>query len=191
MNDLAQWATFFADVAPGDRFVCVADAQPSGANPGWSVRHVLNLLWHHYAADLRTVPLTVVCLRECFADGASSLASSVVLHVTLSDAVLAVDPVVSAESGDPTVPHVMGWEKNHKQKLAPRVCDLSAQMDPVKLADAAVGLNLQLMKWRLLPSINLEVVAATKCLLLGAGTLGCNVARVLLVSVRTIWWCGC
>ena len=51
-----------------------------------------------------------------------------------------------------------------------------------RLAQSAVDLNLKLMRWRLIPGIDLECVANTRCLLLGAGTLGCNVARCLLVA---------
>jgi len=49
-----------------------------------------------------------------------------------------------------------------------------------RLADQAVDLNLKLMRWRILPSLDLEKIAQTRCLLLGAGTLGCYVARTLM-----------
>lgn len=50
-----------------------------------------------------------------------------------------------------------------------------------RLADQAVELNLQLMRWRIMPALDLDKVKNTKVLLLGAGTLGCYVARTLMV----------
>lgn len=52
-----------------------------------------------------------------------------------------------------------------------------------RLADQAVDLNLKLIKWRIAPGLELEKIKHTKCLLLGAGTLGCYVARNLVVRV--------
>ncbi|GIL99130.1 hypothetical protein Vretimale_4392 [Volvox reticuliferus] len=46
-------------------------------------------------------------------------------------------------------------------------------------AEQAVDLNLRLMRWRAVPELEVGALAATKCLLLGAGTLGCAVARTL------------
>lgn len=60
-------------------------------------------------------------------------------------------------------------------------------MNSEKLAESAVSLNLKLMKWRIMPNIDLEIIKSKKCLLLGSGTLGCNVARTLLAwGVNTI-----
>lgn len=44
-------------------------------------------------------------------------------------------------------------------------------MDPRRLAESAVDLNLRLMHWRAAPGLDLAKLTATKCLLLGAGGL--------------------
>lgn len=41
-------------------------------------------------------------------------------------------------------------------------------------------LNLKLIRWRLVPNINLQKFNDSKVLMLGSGTLGCNLARGLL-----------
>jgi ubiquitin-like modifier-activating enzyme ATG7 len=80
----------------------------------------------------------------------------------------------------PPLPKVTGWERNEHNKLVSRSVDLASYLDPARLADQAVDLNLRLIKWRISPSIDLETIKHTSCLLLGAGTLGSYVARNLM-----------
>nr|POE47985.1 ubiquitin-like modifier-activating enzyme atg7 [Quercus suber] len=85
------------------------------------------------------------------------------------------------------LPKITGWERNENNKLVSKIVDLAAYMDPSKLADQAVDLNLKLIKWRISPSIDLDAIKQTSCLLLGAGTLGSYVARGLMAwGVRKI-----
>ena len=78
------------------------------------------------------------------------------------------------------LPKVTGWERNENHKILSRTVDLARYLDYRKLSDQAVDLNLKLIKWRMSPSIDLDVIKDSRCLLLGAGTLGSYVARNLL-----------
>lgn len=117
--------------------------------------------------------IRVVCLREEKL-GRFSAERSLTLAVDLSGAAAKF----GAEA--PWRP-VVGWEHNAKGQLGPRVVNLSSTLDPKQRAEAAVDLNLKLMRWRALPSLKMGpgTIAESRVLLLGAGTLGCAVARTL------------
>ena len=75
---------------------------------------------------------------------------------------------------------VVGWELNARSKPGPRSVNLRPLLDPHHLAVTAADLNLKLMKWRMIPELDVDRLQNANVLLIGAGTLGCNVARVLL-----------
>ena len=86
-----------------------------------------------------------------------------------------------ADSSEPGPKYkTVGWELNARSKPGPRWVNLKPLLDSNHLAIQAADLNLKLMKWRMLPSLNIELLQSTKVLIIGAGTLGCHVARVLL-----------
>ncbi|CAH6721528.1 ubiquitin-like modifier-activating enzyme Atg7p [[Candida] jaroonii] len=74
----------------------------------------------------------------------------------------------------------IGWERTNQGKLGPKLANLGTLIDPHQLANQAVDLNLKLMKWRIAPNLNLDVINHQKVLLLGAGTLGSYVSRCLM-----------
>ncbi|CAF0965052.1 unnamed protein product [Adineta steineri] len=150
-----------------DYIFIVNDPSTDPAHPGWPVRNLLTLLYYHlHAVD----QLNVICWRERFRDGQRHVNHSLYLQLKPE----------SIRSNDDSIPPSTGWEKNERQRLGSRQVNLSTSMNPIHLAETAVGLNLKLMKWRLAPEIDLESLEKTRCLLLGAGTLGCNVARCLM-----------
>lgn len=81
---------------------------------------------------------------------------------------------------DNTAPRSFGWERTSQGKLGPKLANLSALIDPLQLASQATELNLKLMKWRLVPELDLQLIKKTKALILGSGTLGSYIARCLL-----------
>ncbi|KAJ1961540.1 Autophagy protein 7, partial [Dipsacomyces acuminosporus] len=172
---LTEWELFFgsasdaADEGSGIPLLGFVDPSSHSARPGWPLRNLLTWLRHCHPDVSR---IRILCLRDGLlssAGGAEPQYESIVLDVA-----------VTPQSGLTSVSQVSGWERNDKQKLAPRIADLSSAMDPVRLAESALDLNLQLMRWRLAPSIDLNKIAETKALLVGAGTLGAYTARALL-----------
>uniref|UniRef100_A0A6Q2XLE8 Ubiquitin-like modifier-activating enzyme ATG7 n=1 Tax=Esox lucius TaxID=8010 RepID=A0A6Q2XLE8_ESOLU len=138
-------------------------------HPGWPLRNLLFLIACKWGFLLDV--LEVVCFRDRTLQGSRNIQHSIVFQVKLPLPDLSLNAVC---------PKSVGWEKNPKGAMGPRMVNLSECMDPKRLAESSVDLNLKLMRWRLVPSLNLDKVTSTKCLLLGAGTLGCNVARTLM-----------
>ncbi|ERL91645.1 hypothetical protein D910_08973 [Dendroctonus ponderosae] len=141
---------------------------------GSQLRNFVALLTHvwPFLQDTTQKFLSIICSR----DGSEiNVDKSMVFHLKL--------PTVSEN----TLNTWVGWEKNERDRLGPKVAHMKSTLDPAVLAENSVDLNLKLMKWRVVPDINLEKIKFTKCLLLGSGTLGCCVARSLLAwGVRTI-----
>ena len=167
---------FFEDVDEEDRYVCVADpsnyTEPGPVAPGWMLRNLLVLVRQRWKLD----KVQILCYRET--QIRRDAARSVIFNMEISSKGKSAD---AQAPPDPTVvPKVVGWERNASNKLTGRTADLTSYMDPTKLADTSVDLNLKLMKWRISPNLDLDKIKDTKCLLLGAGTLGSYVSRNLM-----------
>ncbi|CAI2168439.1 3130_t:CDS:10 [Funneliformis geosporum] len=164
IGSLSEWDTFFENCHDNERIVGFADPSSLLTNPGWPLRNLLVLLQRHWNVH----KIKVICYREI--PGKKDISQTRILTVEIPDTTTISDKC----------PKSVGWEKNSQGKLGPRSADLAPLMDPKKLADTSVDLNLKLMRWRIVPDLQLEKIRETKCLLLGAGTLGCYVARSLL-----------
>ncbi|GMR48273.1 hypothetical protein PMAYCL1PPCAC_18468 [Pristionchus mayeri] len=143
--------------------IVVADPSTTPAVAGWLCRNViLASLWTFKRNEIRLISLRGGQTSWRFRIGVAA-------------------PITSRPS------IVVGWERNGKNEMKPASVDLSKQFHPHKLMEQAVDLNVSLIKWRLVPQLETCKFSQLKCLLLGAGTLGCNVARSLIGwGVRTI-----
>lgn len=156
---------FFNNVAEEDRYVAFVDPSTYSEHPAWPLRNLLILVRQRY--QMRKVQ--ILCYRDI--QSRRHEARSIVLRLSMD----AVDTTETTE-----MPKVTGWERNPAGKLQPRSVSLAESMDPARIADQSVDLNLKLMKWRISPDLNLDIIKNTKCLLLGAGTLGSYVSRNLM-----------
>ncbi|KAK5992317.1 Ubiquitin-like modifier-activating enzyme ATG7 [Cladobotryum mycophilum] len=163
---LRQFETgFFNDVPEEDRYVSFIDPSTYPEGPSWPLRNLLILIRQRF----RLTKINILCFRDTFPRRHE--ARSIILPIEM-------DPVEDMEIKE--MPKVTGWERSRNGKLQAQQANLGDYMDPARLADSSVDLNLKLMKWRLAPDLDLDIIKNTKCLLLGAGTLGGYVSRNLL-----------
>ncbi|XP_054071989.1 ubiquitin-like modifier-activating enzyme ATG7 isoform X7 [Rissa tridactyla] len=163
---LKKWDDFFRDQG-GKVTFGVYDPCNLSHYPGWPLRNFLILAAHKWGSILQSVE--VLCFRDRTMQGVRDITHSIIFEIKLPEKPLG-----------PDCPKAVGWEKNQKGGMGPRMVNLSECMDPKRLAESSVDLNLKLMCWRLVPTLDLEKIVSAKCLLLGAGTLGCSVARTLM-----------
>jgi ubiquitin-like modifier-activating enzyme ATG7 len=129
----------------------IAFIDPSNTkHPGWTLRYILHKLAPFYSK------LDIIAIRP--------QQQSILFKITLDD----------------TQQTCAGWQTNSKGISGPRIADLKSLLSPHELSKSAIELNLKLMKWRLAPQLNLDIIHSQKCLIVGAGTVGCAIARNLL-----------
>lgn len=156
---------FFNGVDEKDRYVAFVDPSNYPDFPSWPLRNLLVLIRQRFHLN----KVQILCYRDIQARRHE--ARSIIMP-------LAMDEVAEMETA--VMPKVTGWERTPGGELRARAANLAEYMDPTRLADQAVDLNLKLMKWRISPNLDLDTIKNTRCLLLGAGTLGSYVSRNLM-----------
>ena len=184
INALSSYESgFFDGEDEDDCYVCMADPSNYPTAPAGILKNLLALVRQRWKRN----HIQILCYRETQSrrDAARSIifkmecSSSSHPDITSQPQSHSQTQSRSSPTGTP-MPKVVGWERNAQGKLTGRLTDLKEYMDPKRLADQSVDLNLKLMKWRISPNLNLDIIKETKCLLLGAGTLGSYVSRNLL-----------
>jgi len=146
-----------------------------GGHPGWPLRNLLALAVKRWGLS----EVAVLCYRSLLRRLGGPAAEADACDANDDASFLLTLRLPEAPELE-SCPPAVGWEANTRQKPGPRQMNLGALMDPRRLAEASADLNLRLMRWRAIPALDTDMLAATRVLLLGAGTLGCAVARTLL-----------
>lgn len=146
-------------------FFCFSDPSEH-ESPGWPLRNFIFMLLK-LCPVLIGKQIKVISVRQ---DEHRTLKASLIFRIDLQG----TSDIAKSDI------RWTGWERNNQGKLLPKTCSMGNSIDPIKLSEHFSTLNLKLMKWRLLPDLNLNAIKSQKCLLFGAGTLGCAIARNLL-----------
>mmetsp|Transcript_9665 Transcript_9665/g.13409 ORF Transcript_9665/g.13409 Transcript_9665/m.13409 type:complete len:540 (+) Transcript_9665:393-2012(+) len=144
-------------------FCCIDPS--SQAEPGWPARTLIGFLGLRFALKRATI---ACCRLDVLQDTQQAFCNGI------------CSQAFTVHMNDDTTSSLLGWEKNAAGRMGPRRIDMAPLTHPAELAASASALNLHLMRWRLMPSLQVDKVSTISCLLLGAGTLGCCVARTLI-----------
>lgn len=174
VKDLREYENgFFKDVPEGNQYFGFADPSTDAKTPSWILRNYLVLIQERLKLD----KVKILCYREVHERRHES--RSIILDLDIDKEATAKAESSTTPLAPSQMPPVVGWEQING-KYMPRTANMATHMDPLELANSAVDLNLKLMKWRVAPTLSLDRIKETKCLLLGAGTLGSYVSRNLM-----------
>ena len=173
-----------------------SSSEPQSPPPilGWPLRNLVAYLSFHL--NLGGTVVTILSYRPqhvrrldvdptraaCSIEDDHHSTGSIVVHVrvpTLQEYGCRPNDATSGKMDTTKFP-IVGWELNARGKPGPRAVNLQSLLDTRRLAIQAADLNLKLMKWRMLPKLNVDLLQDLRVLVIGAGTLGCTVSRVLL-----------
>lgn len=113
---------FFQGIAEHDCFICFADPSNYADAPGWMLRNLLILVRQRWKL------CRVQILR--YRDVQSRRDQARSMFTTLQSEAFHAQSTTASSNTDKDMPKVTGWERNASGKLAGRVVDLTAYMDP-------------------------------------------------------------
>eukprot|EP00927_Polykrikos_kofoidii_P039370 TRINITY_DN33775_c0_g2_i1.p1 TRINITY_DN33775_c0_g2~~TRINITY_DN33775_c0_g2_i1.p1 ORF type:complete len:732 (-),score=125.10 TRINITY_DN33775_c0_g2_i1:136-2331(-) len=164
LADLIEFSS--GGVSKEDVVVAFVDPCLSEGSFGWPLRNVLLAVAHHrpdfcYILAFRDM---LLCSRGAEVPSRSRM---LILDSGGEVAKTLLSPTPPAQA------RFAGWSKIQS-------VDLTTFLDKRRMAADAVDLNVKLMKWRLIPELEPGKLKEMRFLLLGSGTLGCSLARVLM-----------
>ncbi|XP_018335644.1 ubiquitin-like modifier-activating enzyme ATG7 [Agrilus planipennis] len=156
-----------------DYFFCFSDPCMTDTYAGWPLRNYILFLLY-YCPKLAGKSVNVISFRIHRQESQTLCDNSIIFTVRISNDIGPLEDFVNEKDS------WIGWERNEKGNFGPKFSNMRGSLDPVGLTQSSAELNLKLMKWNLVPNLDLERNHSTKCLLFGAGTLGCAVSRSLM-----------
>lgn len=159
-DNIVQLTSTNIDTINDTTIIIVNDKGTYSTYPNWTIR---NLLFALSCKIKKSVKLTIICYRESL---------SPVFEIDL--------PEVKIEKDIEIPKYFKGLIQSQKQRIKPDTIDMKQHLDINHLCKTALKMNNKLMKWKLVPELDLDNISNTKCLILGGGTLGCHVSRNLL-----------